>query len=78
MRRNETHQSRKPISNCALHPTRARKLFRVFKFRGGYGRVILGVSLTGLLLAKEMTSACYKLMLPRNGATYNTSKFGVS
>ncbi len=37
--RNEPHRSRKSLPNCALHPTRARKLFRVFKFRGRRGRV---------------------------------------
>jgi hypothetical protein len=37
--RNEPHQSRKSMSNCALHSTRARKLFRVFEFCDGRGRV---------------------------------------
>ena len=37
--RNEPHQLRKSVPNCALHPTRAHKLFGVFRFCGGRGRV---------------------------------------
>jgi hypothetical protein len=39
----EANLNHKILPNIALHPTRARKLFRVFKFRVGRGRVSLGV-----------------------------------